>query len=31
MRVWKRQWPLIPSYSHDPLNYGTIVAPDRAA
>jgi hypothetical protein len=24
---WKRQWPVIPTYSHEPLNYGTIVAP----
>ncbi|MCB0929171.1 MAG: hypothetical protein U0R77_04470 [Mycolicibacterium insubricum] len=24
---WKRQWPVIPTYAHEPLNYGTIVAP----
>jgi hypothetical protein len=28
---WKRQWPLIPTYSHQPLNYGRIVAPGRGA
>ncbi|MVU77172.1 hypothetical protein GPX89_07915 [Nocardia sp. ET3-3] len=26
---WKRQWPLIPTFTHGGLNYGTIVAPDR--
>jgi hypothetical protein len=24
---WKRQWPLIPTYSHNALDYGTIVKP----
>jgi hypothetical protein len=24
---WKRQWPVIPTFSHEPLNYGTIVRP----
>lgn len=26
---WKRQWPVVPTYSHGGLDYGTIVAPDR--
>ncbi len=26
---WKRQWPLIPTFSHEPLDYGSIVAPGR--
>lgn len=29
--AWKRQWPLIPTFSHGGLNYGTIVAPERSA
>lgn len=28
---WKRQWPLIPTYSHAPLNYGEIAKPVRSA
>lgn len=28
---WKRQWPLIPTFSHNPINYGSIVAPGRTA
>jgi hypothetical protein len=28
---WKRQWPLIPTFSHGGLNYGTIVPPHRPA
>jgi hypothetical protein len=28
---WKRQWPLIPTYSHAALNYGTIVRSSRSA
>lgn len=26
---WKRQWPLVPTFSHGTLNYGTITAPPR--
>ncbi|MFD4180379.1 hypothetical protein [Rhodococcus sp. NPDC058514] len=26
---WKRQWPVIPTYSHGGLDYGTITVPDR--
>lgn len=28
---WKRQWPLIPTYSHEALNYGEIIKPGRNA
>lgn len=27
---WKRQWPVVPTYSHGGLDYGTIVTPDPA-
>lgn len=26
---WKRQWPLIPTYSHGVLDYGSITTPKR--
>lgn len=28
---WKRQWPLLPTYSHGTLDYGTVVGPGRTA
>ena len=26
---WKRQWPVVPTFSHGGLDYGTIAVPDR--
>jgi hypothetical protein len=28
---WRRQWPIVPSFHHGGIDYGTIVAPARAA
>ncbi|MGH2958555.1 MAG: hypothetical protein ACRDKE_03050, partial [Solirubrobacterales bacterium] len=29
MENWKRQWPVVPTFTHGGMNYGTIEKPEK--